>query len=262
MKGLHIGALCLLGCSILAGGCSIADNRTPEELLSLAAAGLSGKDRYVFEGKSAFIDGGGVQKGAVSFQGSVTGHSRLKMETYSEEGGKTGDAGDMQMDPSGLLRRLREAKKTVTVDPARSDENITVLHIELDPEQSTREWKRRMQSEWASVASRKAQNEKMYAGLSGPLKRKFIQEWNRELNLSGRELERMLDSLHVMSACELTIDRTRLLPLQIAETSTLDYESAGMRRKEGKTTDIRFVSFDGIEAQTVHAARKRDTMFR
>lgn len=248
MKVQHAWKSVLLGAAMLAAGCAQVDNRTPEELLSLASAGLSGVDEYVFQGQSAVTSGSGTPMRSVSFQGSVTGHYRLKMESSGSSRHEFAGAGEGQWDPVKLLQKLRQAKKTVTVDAARSDRETTVLQIELDPQQSTGDWRRRLKEEWAAVAARKPQNEKVYASLSEPLKWKFVRDWNGELRRSASELGSMLDSLQVVSTYEVAVDRNRLLPLQITELSQLDYRTSGIPRQEARKTDIRFVSFDGGDA--------------
>lgn len=243
----RIYVIALIVLMFTAAGCTDpTGGRTAEHTLELAAAGLEGVDRYGFRMKTIVSTGEHNAREIESYEGEITGHAKLRIRNTAT--GKIMQAADLtagKRTPAGRLAELQRLDKTVSyASPVKG--GTLLLRIELSPHASSRDAAERIRArfERAAEASSAAADE---AGKSKAAKSKtdYAEAAAEEIEQSRRELERMLDGLQAETVALLTIDRTTLLPLKLAETTVLRYEAAGRMREEKTVTSVEFDGFNG-----------------
>lgn len=221
--------LSLLACTAWLSGCmDVADRRTPEQWLTLSAAGLAATDKYSFSGSTSIIGADGWSYTPQRFSGEVLNHEQIR--SYA------GTAADQSASrtPAELLKELQQSTNKVSIQTETTAEGHLVLHAALDKGAAKKRWEKRLTAEMAALASRAPSAE-------GALR----QEWLRTYEASHQELKQMLASLEVDGQYELTIDRSRLVPLKLEEQTTFAYQKQGKRIMEKRTTNISLSAFDG-----------------
>ncbi|WP_308634514.1 hypothetical protein [Paenibacillus silvisoli] len=236
----------LMACGLLltATGCgSAADNKTPEELLSLSVSGLSGVDKYAFSGDTGI----GLTEispiKAMTFQGTVENHNNVRVKANNP------DSVASTIHPLEFLRQVEASAQTTELLPAESGNRTAVLRIKADEKKSKEMWTTKLRNEFSALekkvpsASDHGMKSKQSTG-SGKSSA-LDKEWREELSRSKAQLEAMLDSLQVQSQYRLIIDRKKLLPLKLEEKTRLNYKADGQSRTETRVTKLAFMGLDG-----------------
>ncbi|WP_125654089.1 hypothetical protein [Paenibacillus baekrokdamisoli] len=227
------------GVIVLETGCaSPVNHKSPEELLSLTVAGLSGIDHYSFSGKTDITLGDRVKLNSASFHGTVREHGQVKVK--SNEQSNSAAIGS----PLKLLKQVQETAHKTELLKDQSGQWTSVLSITSNEKSSTRIWANNLRSEFAEIAKRVPTASKGHAMKARSLQSQAAleQEWKTELLHSQAEFDRMVSTLHVQTTYKLTLDRRHLTPLRLKELSILHYKTAdGEQQKETKTTDMTFL---------------------
>ncbi|SFE13764.1 hypothetical protein SAMN04487969_101255 [Paenibacillus algorifonticola] len=221
--------LALLACTAWLSGCmDVADKRTPEQWLSLSAAGLAATDTYSFSGSTSIIGADGWSYTPRRFSGEVVNHEQVK--SYAATAADQSES----RTPAELLKELQQSTNKVSIQTAATAEGHIVLQAAVDKMAAKRRWEQRLTAEMAALASQAPAAE-------GELR----QEWLRTYETSHQELQQMLSTLEVDGQYKLTIDRSRLVPLQLEEQTIFAYQKQGKRIMEKRTTNISLSAFDG-----------------
>ncbi|MGG4141916.1 hypothetical protein ABEW34_02200 [Paenibacillus algorifonticola] len=222
LLALFTNMACLSGCM------DMADKRTPEQWLSLSAAGLAATDKYSFSGTTSIIGADGWSYTPRRFSGEVVDHKQVK--SYAATAADQSES----FAPAELLKEIQQATNKVSIQTAATAEGHLVLHAAVDKEAAKKRWEKRLTAEMAALASQAPAKE-------GALR----QEWLRTYEKSHQELKQMLSTLEVDGQYVLTIDRSKLVPLQLQEQTTFAYQKQGKRITEKRTTNISLSAFDG-----------------
>lgn len=228
------GCLLLLMLSAaMLSGCSMVQERSPEQWLSLSYTGLAAMDQYAFTGSMRILLSGGVEFKPETFEGKVTDHEKLTLQSNSKEA--------LYWNPMQLLESLNNANEQVTIsgegiDDATNTETITLQIVE-DRKVSKQRWEQRLQQQLDTLAQQ------------APLGNSILtKEWQQELERSRKELHEMLRTMKVNAVYELVIDKKRLIPLKLDNKTEFNYEKQNKPLTESRHTMIRFNSFDGASS--------------
>ncbi|QHT61861.1 hypothetical protein GXP70_18995 [Paenibacillus lycopersici] len=239
-KLIAIGAVCLA-----LTGCAHANNRSPQELLSLSVAGLSGVDRYAFSGETGIGTGTQADRNPSAYQGTVSNHNQVNVQ------GTGGSMLPSQRNPLELLNEIEAAAVKTEIIPEESTGQRTVLRITTDPKKTAALWSDRLRGEFSllekkvpanvSAAPQGQGHVQTQAKPLSPADQSALEaEWNGELAHSRRTLESMLATMQAQSTCKLAIDRKKLLPLSLEERTAFRYQVDGKPVEENRTTRLNF----------------------
>ena len=244
---LRLAVVWLVAVAALASCGRVERSHTAEETLALAAAGLSGTDRYGFSVRTELLLGDERMYELEAYEGEVVGHKQLKV--WPKGGLKQLDAvsgDDARMrNPAGWLARVEQLDKSVEYAPEGADGSKVRLRIRLAPDAAKREMEAAMREAFEHVAD-EAEQLAATAGQEGrhdadALRRAYAEEIER----SRTKLDRMLATLEVDSAITLDIERSRLLPVRMEETTTMRYDTESGPRSENRATFVTFEGYDG-----------------
>ncbi|OXM15824.1 hypothetical protein [Paenibacillus herberti] len=232
--------LLLYGCSVGSSG------RSPEELFSLTVSGLSAREVYHFKAESNSMEQAGKVQMNTAFDGVVQRHNGLQLK---QTGGPrllsaVGDSlGDDNYNPSALLDGLLKAKSEVKLDASRSDAGTACLVITPDAKEATRIWRERLDGQWQSVRSLQPEQSSGWSRLDASKKREIKGRWGKELEQGERVWSDRMNSLAAQASYELLVDRKRLVPISLKETSKLAYRAEGKQTEENRRIMFQFQSF-------------------
>lgn len=249
---------CLIPLLLLTSCSFYKPERSAEELLALAVSGLSGVDRYTFDGETTLLLANGRSARTAKFEGEIRNHRNLSVHVQGSQDVQTGQW--MQIDRKGpdrwiardgmkeaeegadwnavqTLERLVGAPKNVAYLPRRPENRAWIVKADLEAAHATRDWKRRLEREFESAVQAARTS---IAKLPVSRNDDFRREWNAEIAGARKELERMMKGLNVQSTYIVAIDRRRMLPLEITELTTLQYERDGQTCRESRTTNVTF----------------------
>ncbi|SEM75478.1 hypothetical protein [Paenibacillus sp. OV219] len=234
------------GCVLLMlSGCGkAADNKSPQELLSLSVSGLSGVDRYAFTGKTGIGFGSSAAESkATSFEGTVENHNQVQLKASEN------DTLSSNVRPLELLTEVQKTAQTTELVESESGTRTAVLHIKANEKLVSENWRSKLRSEFSVL------EQKVPAAISATMKSKqavaaskkteLEKAWQEELTKSKSQLEVMLSTLRVQSNYRLIIDRNKLLPLQLEEQTVLRYKAEGAQQQESRKTLVKFMRQGG-----------------
>ncbi|WP_337098734.1 hypothetical protein [Paenibacillus sp. YIM B09110] len=227
-------AACILLCaSIALGGCGgLTVQREPEQWLSLSYSGLAAMDQYAFTGSMDMSLDGAMPVSPQTFQGKVTDHKQLTLQTNS------GD--QLRINPAQVLESLAQSDNLkIDVSDTSEPDKIT-LHIAEEAASAKGKWEQRLRQQLEALIVNEPPD-------SAPYKK----EWEQEAERSRKQLEAMLRSMSTKTSYELVIDENRLLPLRLDEHTEFQYEYGGKKASEARHTTIRFHAFDGASSAAV-----------
>ncbi|HUC93380.1 MAG TPA: hypothetical protein VMS09_15390 [Paenibacillus sp.] len=233
--------------ALLCGGCADPHRaRSPEETLAIAAAGLSGIDRYDFRVRTGLGYGQAQPRMTEEYEGKVIGHSKRTVRRTARGNEGAGNAkGSGLRDPADRLSTVRKLAETVEyADPAEDGPNLT-LRIRLRPDSAAEAEAASLRAEFERSAE--AAGSETIRNAAGGAKadqtlRRAVRE---EIAASRHRLEAMLRSLEVDDVVELSVDGSRMLPVRMKETVVMRYEADGRQRTEKRVTSVTFAGFDG-----------------
>jgi hypothetical protein len=227
-------AACILICaSVALGGCGGMNvQREPEQWLSLSYSGLAAMDQYAFTGSMDMSLNGGMPVSPQTFQGKVTDHKQLTLQTNS------GD--QLHINPAHVLESLAQSDNIKIVVSDSSDPDTITLLIAEDASSAKEKWGQRLREQLEALMVNEPPD-------SAPYKK----EWEQEAERSRKQLEAMLSSMSTKTSYELVIDENRLLPLRLDEQTEFQYEYGGKMASEARHTTIRFHAFDGASSAAV-----------
>jgi hypothetical protein len=225
----------------------VENTHTAEETLALAAAGLSGMDRYGFTVRTELLLDDEHKYETEAYEGEVVGHNSLKV--WPQGGLKQLDAVGSEdarvRNPAGWLARIEKLEKSVEYVPEGTDGTKVRLRIRLAPEAARQEIAAAMRDAFEQVAgeaistSADAVDEKR---LDDPKLQRAIEQ---EITQSRTRLEMMLAALEAESELLIDVERSRLLPLRMEEHTLMRYGLEQGTRSENRMTFVTFEGFDG-----------------
>lgn len=224
---------------VFAAGCaSPVDHKSPEELLSLSVAGLSGIDRYTFNGQTGIAAGESVDVKSTAFQGMVQNHNQIQVKSKETEA-LTGIG-----NPLELLKQVQATAKQTELVSDQSGKWTSVLAITSDEKAAAKVWKKNLKDQFEQISKKMpaaSAKGKAMTVKSRLIQHDLAQEWQEELKRSGAEFNHMLSTLQVKSSYTLVVDRKHLVPLKLAETSVLHYKTSdGEQHTETRKTNMAF----------------------
>lgn len=230
----------VISCPIIfTEGCaSPVVHKSPQELLSLSVAGLSGIDRYRFSGETGIETEDRVEVKPTAFQGTVENHNQVQVKS-NEAGALTG----IIRNPLELLKQVQSSAKKTELLSGESGERTAVLAITSDDKSAAKMWRNNLKEQFMQIANKMPAYSK---GNSINANSQFTRdtlahEWKAELIRSGAEFNQMLSTLQVNSSYRLVVDRKRLVPLKLEENSVLHYRTSdGEHHTESRKTEMTF----------------------
>ncbi|MFD1955099.1 hypothetical protein ACFSL6_13200 [Paenibacillus thailandensis] len=224
----RLAAVSVILASIAMGtGCGAA--RTPDEWLSMTISGLEGTDQYVYEGQSVTSLSNGVTYSPKAIKGVIVDHKELATQT---------NAGVRSVSPSDMLLSLQKVNKTVSFGPEQAGRNRLSLKVAVAEEDAKKLWSGYIRNEFEQLALNTPDNDVPYKA-----------EWEQELERSRKELESRLATLSAQTDYEIIVDRSRMLPIELHETSVLAYAKKGGETEEKRDTVITFSSFGNADSE-------------
>ncbi|MDQ6420858.1 hypothetical protein RB620_15615 [Paenibacillus sp. LHD-117] len=213
-------------------GCAAgADTRTPKEWLSLSYSGLAAMDQYHFTGSLSMGMDEGVMFKPQMFEGKVVNHHQLTIQSDEKD--------PISWNPVEVLSKLNQSNAGVKIvregvmeSETGSDKTLTIRVDEL-PKVTTERWDGLLRQQFNDVAGGPIESSNASAG-----KRRIVEQ-------SKAELEEMLSRLQATAHYEIVIDKQRLLPLKMEETTSFAYTRNGRPVKESRQTSVRFQKFEG-----------------
>ncbi|NBD26407.1 hypothetical protein [Paenibacillus glycinis] len=236
MRASRIAIYC---CLLLAmAGCARSSNRSPEELLSLAVSGLSGVDRYAFQGNAGIGPNSRAAGNPVGFRGTVENHDQVSMRSIDPNTSATA------IHPLELLNEIEATAAKTELVPEESDKQRAVLRITADPKKAAAVWAERLRSELAMLEKKVPEGTvargKGERALNAAARSALQEEWSKELAGSKKQLEVMLSTMQVRSVCKLVIDRKRMLPRSLEQRTDFRYQAGGENRSENRSMNLSF----------------------
>ncbi|AZN42100.1 hypothetical protein [Paenibacillus albus] len=234
------------GCILLMlPGCgNAADNKSPQELLSLSVSGLSGVDRYAFTGTTGIGFGSGsVESKATSFEGTVENHNQVQLKANEN------DTMSSNVRPLELLTEVQKSAQSTELIESESGNRTAVLRIKANEKLASENWRNKLRSEFSvleqkmptAIRAKMKSKQAVAAGKETELEK----AWKEELAKSRSQLENMLSTLRVQSDYRLIIDRNKMLPLQLEEQTVLHYKAEGAQQQESRKTVVKFMRQGG-----------------
>ena len=238
MKG-YKGCFCvvMICCMTVFAGCGAMNSKLEgSDWISLAYAGLESTDHYEFTGSTSIeVEGNSILK-PFTFQGKVTDHNQLTVQSSSEQ--------SQYSHPTQMMRQLKldAGKATIIEKGVDSKTNVSTIKIKVD-QQSERAKKR-----WEQQLKEQLQELKAALPSDSP---EHTKQWQEELSRSEEQLNAMLNTLQVSSSIAVVIDTARMLPLKLNEYTEFQYERDGKPMKELRRTIVHLHSFDGRASNTM-----------
>ncbi|MFD2116936.1 hypothetical protein ACFSTH_21190 [Paenibacillus yanchengensis] len=233
-----VGLIAVICTVLISSGCSfMRDKLEAQDWVTLSYASLMAMDQYQFSGATAMeVEGKEVSK-PLTFQGSVSDHHKLTIQSDQTHHNYTHPAEVMKM-----LRELPVEQMTVVqeqLDP-ETNRNTVKIRVTQHNEQSKQYWEQKLRSQMGELTiiqtSQTANQQKVTSAL-------------RE---SEQQLETMLQSLQVKQEIDIVIDVHSILPLRLYEHTTFEYERDGKAMSEVRKTTVRLHSFDGKASNDIY----------
>jgi len=219
----------MLACCVIIAACSIVTgNRSAEDWLELVNAGMIAEDDFRFSGTVVMGFEDGVALNPFAFEGEIEKHKQIAL--YAEQSNSFVSNPVNEMD--FIARNYSEATIAYSGLDASGQNNIVVLDVTIDPNAATARWKERLKQELSNVALEALTNAKD--------QNKHLALIQQEVDRSQQELEDMLKQLGVAMKSEITIDPSRIVPLQMKEHITMDYVKDGRSIKEFRKSTVKF----------------------
>jgi len=241
IRRLGLGAAILLA-AVQIGCAGPETGRRPDEVLSIASAGLEGVDRYTFRTRTS-VRFDGIELEEESYEGEIAGHAVRMIRSLSDGSAK---AADPAATPASRLAEL--AKREAEVEFAeKAPAGCVALRIKLSGEAAAEDVRERLMRQF-ELAAKKAESgladgslQAADAAAAEAYRRAVADETAR----FKESLTRMLKDLQAETGVLVTIDRKTMLPLQLEETTVLRYEAGGRVRTEERVTRMMLGGFDG-----------------
>jgi len=218
-------------------GCGVINSKLEgHDWISLAYAGLESTDHYEFTGSTSIeVDGNSTIK-PFTFQGKVTDHNQLTVQSSSEQ--------SQYSHPSQMMRQLKlEAGQATIVEKGVDTEtNASTIKIKVDQqsESAKKRWEQQLKEQLQELKASLPTDSSEHA-----------KQWQEELRRSEEQLDAMLGTLKVNSSIAVVIDTSRMLPLRLNEYTEFQYERDGKPMKELRRTVVHLHSFDGRASNTM-----------
>lgn len=219
----------MFACCLIIAACSIVTgNRSAEEWLDLVHAGMVAEDDFRFSGTVVMGFEDGVALNPFAFEGEIEKHKQIAL--YAEQSNSFVNNPVNEMD--FIAQNYSEAEVTYNGLDESQQNNIVVLAVTVDQKAATARWKELLKQELSNVT--------MEALTSAKDQNKHLVLIQQEVDRSQQELEEMLKQLNVAMKVEITIDPTRIVPLQMNEHVTMDYMKDEIKIKEFRKSNIKF----------------------
>jgi len=219
----------MLACCVIIAACSIVTgNRSAEDWLDLVNAGMVAEDDFRFSGTVVMGFEDGVALNPFAFEGEIEKHKQIAL--YAEQPNSFVNNPVNEMD--FIARNYSEATIAYNGLDESEQNNIVILDVTVDPNAATVRWKERLKQELSNVT--------LEALTSAKDQKKHLALVQQEVDRSQQELEDMLKQLGVTMKAEITIDPTRIVPLQMKEHITMDYVKDSVKIKEFRKSTVKF----------------------
>jgi len=219
----------MLACCVIIAACSIVTgNRTAEDWLELVHAGMVAEDDFRFSGTVVMGFEDGVALNPFAFEGEIEKHKQIAL--YAEQSNSFVNNPVNEMD--FIAQNYSEAIVAYNGLDESEQNNIVVLDVTVDSNAATARWKELLKQELSNVTLEALTNAKD--------QNKHLALIQQEVDRSQQELEQLLKQLEVGMKVEITIDPTRIVPLQINENISMDYIKDGINIKEFRKSKIKF----------------------
>lgn len=219
----------LFACCIIIAACSIiTDNRTADEWLELLRAGVVAEDDFRFSGTVVMGFEDGVALQPFAFEGEIEQHKQIAMFAEQSNSFVSNPVNEIDF----IAQNYTEANVTYNGLDESEQSKIIVLDVTVDPKAATTRWKELLKKELSNVtldALTRAKDHNKHLAL--------VQQ---EVDRSQQELEQMLKELNVAMNVEITIDPSRIVPLQLNEHVSMNYIKDGVDIKEFRKSNIKF----------------------
>ncbi|MFC6331287.1 hypothetical protein ACFP56_01515 [Paenibacillus septentrionalis] len=219
----------VLACCVIIAACSIVTgNRTAEQWLELLQAGVVAEDNFRFSGTVVMGFEDGLALTPFAFNGEIEEHKQIALHAEQSSSLVHNPVNEIEF----IAQHYKEAEITHNgLDEAHAS-NIVVLQVQVDEKAATERWKELLKQELSNVG--------LEALTSAKEQNKHLALVQQEIDRSQRELEEMLNKLNVEMQVELTIDPSRIVPLQMNENITMKYVKDGMDIHEFRKSNIKF----------------------
>ncbi|QAY65490.1 hypothetical protein [Paenibacillus protaetiae] len=215
----------------LAAVCCLAScgdaNRNADEWLSLSISGLAGMDAFAYSGQTVTTLPSGISYSPRKFSGQVVDHRMAKQSGEQESDAK----------PTNLLYAMQNMNKQVSFGKQPKDPSQVSLIVKISPEDALNIWKNDLTQQMEQISLNEP-----------PADAPYKAAWDKELNRSKKALNEQLSTLKVNSEYEVIVDRDRMLPIMLHETSKAAYTKKGKTIEENRNTDITFSSFSSANS--------------
>lgn len=219
----------MLACCVIIAACSIVTgNRSAEDWLDLVNAGMIAEDDFRFSGTVVMGFEDGVALNPFAFEGEIEKHKQIALFAEQSNSFVSNPVNEMDF----IARNYSEATIAYSGLDESEQNNIVVLDVTIDPNAATARWKERLKQELSNVALEALTNAKD--------QNKHLALIQQEVDRSQQELEDMLKQLGVAMKSEITIDPSRIVPLQMKEHITMDYVKDGRKIKEFRKSTVKF----------------------
>ena len=226
--------------SVQAGCAGPEPDGSPEEVLSVASAGLEGVDRYTFRSRT-FVRSGGIELHELeSYEGEIAGHAVRAIRSLS--GGAAREDGAVETPASRLAEIARREADIAFADASAC---CLTLRVTLKGEAAARDVRERLTERFERAAKRAESGPEAAGLVDAGTAEQFRRAAAREAARFRAELARMLEGLEAETTVFVTIDRKTMLPLRLEETTALRYQAGGKMRTEERVTRTTLEGFDG-----------------
>ncbi|CAM3350340.1 hypothetical protein [Marinicrinis lubricantis] len=200
---------------LIVSGCTMVQEEevNPDDLLSLAAEkGRELKASYKGE-SSVYVNGKEIYRGQTYYRGNTTAEVMENNDSKNMMSGLT---------PLLTMDQLAEMKKEASMDPRASNDQYTVLKLEIDPEEMEISLRRSMQLQFDQI-------KKKYG-----METLDHQTGNAtKLSQEQEQFKKTLDSLKVKGAqYTLWIERDTYVPEKVIVDTTVNYTWNGAQQSE------------------------------
>ncbi|MEI7027175.1 hypothetical protein [Paenibacillus sp. y28] len=239
-------------CSACTAGTGTAN---PEQALSQAISGIKGKSAYAFQGKSELKIEGTTYVNQVGFEGYVQNNRLIQTSGLPQTAAAGSSEPGAAWSPMQKLEQFEQSAGRVRENKELSRGGVTVLDLELTPEESKNEWSSRTAALQQTPEERVASFRKMHR-LSDKEADAMKQELQAATQDYQTELQDMLRTLSVQTLHRIWIDNATSLPKKLETRSTLRYETAGTPREETTTDSYEFREASGGLLPSSQAVKK------
>lgn len=262
-------------------GCGmLQQDRTPEEVFSLALSGIAGKETLTFEGQAGLRrENSGMFENQFKFEGRLEDHDRLTLQTrlpgavtaagsgvhlnaVNNNGQPSGFSASFarkkgqwtaltaqheplrgslsRFNPIAQLEKIDSMKKTIQSEYG-SGRHTRILRIELAPEAAKAWAASQLTDEMNAIRA-----EYMHKAdqVKGADRKKLEQELEKVWQQGEDTMQQLIQKAEVQTVYHLTVDRKTSLPTRLSSESQVKYTDNGSRRNvEALVTDVNFKSY-------------------